>query len=227
MRVNEGTHSRVQYGQGGSDQTGCRARKTNDNVHGQRCQHLNQHAKRANAVARRRCPSIDTPLSSQILTGIQPYYRKGGLIPHLTKKGCFWKSTPPAIVSKRQALRHVSDKERLTEAPAMLLMLQLVPYRVQVSDPYWKGMSMSSWLNTLLEKHAWLSAGLVWLQGASMSAECGVFDETPSKDSEPRPTINLFEQWEEGAHMPKVANARDFAFPTSLAVPCMPLLLCA
>ena len=52
-----------------------------------------------------------------------------------------------------------------------------------------------------------------------MSADCGVFDETPSKDSDPRPTINLFEQREEGAHMPKVANARDFAFPKSLVVP--------
>ena len=27
----------------------------------------------------------------------KPYYMKGGLIPHLTKKGHFWKSTPPAI----------------------------------------------------------------------------------------------------------------------------------
>ena len=31
------------------------------------------------------------------LTGSQPYYIKGGLIPHLTKKGYFWKSTAPAI----------------------------------------------------------------------------------------------------------------------------------
>ena len=30
-------------------------------------------------------------------TGNQPYYIKGGLIPHLTKKGCFWKSMAPAI----------------------------------------------------------------------------------------------------------------------------------
>ena len=27
----------------------------------------------------------------------KPYYMKGGLIPHLTKKEHFWKSTPPAI----------------------------------------------------------------------------------------------------------------------------------
>ena len=31
------------------------------------------------------------------LTGSKPYYMKGGLIPHLTKKGCFWKSTPPVV----------------------------------------------------------------------------------------------------------------------------------
>ena len=69
--------------------------------------------------------------------------------------------------------------------------------------------SPSSWLNTLLEKHAWFSAGLVWLPGASMSADVGVYDESPPNDSDARPTISLFEQWEEGAHVPKVANARD------------------
>ena len=52
-----------------------------------------------------------------------------------------------------------------------------------------------------------------------MSANSGVFDEPPSDDSEPRPTINLFEQWEEGAHMTKVVNARDYSFPKSLVVP--------
>ena len=31
------------------------------------------------------------------LTGDKPYYMTGGLIPHLTKKGRFWKSSPPAI----------------------------------------------------------------------------------------------------------------------------------
>ena len=31
------------------------------------------------------------------LTGNQPYFIRGGLIPHLTKKGLFWKSQAPAI----------------------------------------------------------------------------------------------------------------------------------
>ena len=78
--------------------------------------------------------------------------------------------------------------------------------RTQPDDTSLSRWSPASWLNTLLEKHAWLSAGLVWVQGASMSANSGVFDEPPSGDSEPRPTINLFEQWEEGAHMTKVVT---------------------
>ena len=62
-----------------------------------------------------------------------------------------------------------------------------------------------------------------------MSADVGVYDDSPSSDSDPRPTISLFEQWEEGAHMPKVANARDYSFPKSLVVlphGCMPLEPC-
>ena len=37
-------------------------------------------------------PALVTHLAESKL-----YYMKGGLIPHLTKKGHFWKSTPPAI----------------------------------------------------------------------------------------------------------------------------------
>ena len=85
--------------------------------------------------------------------------------------------------------------------------------RPQPDDASLSRWSPSQWLNTLLEKHAWFSAGLVWVQGASMS------DDSPPGDSDPRPTINLFEYWEEGAHMPKVANARDYSFPKSLVVP--------
>ena len=31
------------------------------------------------------------------LTGYHAYYTRGGLVPHLTKKGPFWKSQAPAI----------------------------------------------------------------------------------------------------------------------------------
>ena len=79
--------------------------------------------------------------------------------------------------------------------------------------------SPSLWINTLLEKHAWLSAGLVWMHGASQSADIGVYNEVPPETSEPRPTISLFEHWEEGAHLPVALSARDYAFPSSLVIP--------
>ena len=47
--------------------------------------------------------SLVTALASE-----KPYYIEGGLIPHLTKKGYFWKSTPPAIrLSLLQHRRHI------------------------------------------------------------------------------------------------------------------------
>ena len=75
------------------------------------------------------------------------------------------------------------------------------------------------WVNTLLEKHAWLSAGLVWMQGASQSADTGVYRDVLPEAPEARPAISLFEHWEEGAHLPVALNARDYALPSSLVVP--------
>ena len=42
-------------------------------------------------------PAFMHPRLVTSLTGNQPYYIRGGLIPHLTKKGYFWKSMAPAI----------------------------------------------------------------------------------------------------------------------------------
>ena len=52
-----------------------------------------------------------------------------------------------------------------------------------------------------------------------MSADVGVFDESPPNEADARPTISLFEQWEEGAHVTRIANARDYSFPKSLVIP--------
>ena len=68
-----------------------------------------------------------------------------------------------------------------------------VEYRTQPDDMSLSKWSPASWLNLLLEKHAWLSAGLVWVPGAATSASRGVFDESRSDEPESRPTINLFE----------------------------------
>ena len=65
-------------------------------------------------------------------------------------------------------------------------------YRSQSDESSLTRWSPSSWINALLEKHAWFSAGLVWLPGASTSADVGAYDESPPNDSDARPTISLF-----------------------------------
>ena len=68
------------------------------------------------------------------------------------------------------------------------------------------------------------SAGLVWMQGASQSADVGVYNDLrhlPHDAPEPRPTISLFEHWEEGAHLPVTLDARNYSFPSSLVIPFM------
>ena len=72
--------------------------------------------------------------------------------------------------------------------------------------------SPASWLNLLLEKHAWLSAGSAWMHGASESGIKGMFEVSGPEGLESRPTINLFEKWGEGARLPKLVNARNYSF---------------
>ena len=47
------------------------------------------------------------------------------------------------------------------------------------------------------------------MHGASQSADIGVYNDVPPESLEPRPTISLFEHWEEGAHLPVALSARD------------------
>ena len=51
----------------------------------------------------------------------------------------------------------------------------------------------------LIEKHAWLSAGLIRMPHASDSGTKGSYADSKSDAPKSRPTINLFEQWEEGS----------------------------
>ena len=108
---------------------------------------------------------------------------------------------------------------RNTTRPDAKSIEREVAYRVLRNDASFSRWSPASWLNPLLEKHAWLSAALVWMNGASESGTKGVFEESGPNGLEPRPTINLFEQWEEGAHLPKPVNARNYSFPKPLVVP--------
>ena len=67
------------------------------------------------------------------------------------------------------------------------------------------------------------------MQGASESGIEGVFEDSGPEGLESRPTINLFELWEAGAHfkLPKLVNARKYFFPKPLVVPSYLVILCA
>ena len=80
--------------------------------------------------------------------------------------------------------------------------------------------SAPTWINVPLEKHAWISAGLVWMPGASDTGAKGAYEDSRLDALESRPTINLFELWENGSHMLKLVVGRSYWFPKSLVVPC-------
>ena len=79
----------------------------------------------------------------------------------------------------------------------------------------------STWVNVLLEKHAWISAGLIWVPNASDSGTKGAFEDSKSDALESRSTINLFQPWEDGSRMLRLVIGRNYCFGKSLVVPCV------
>ena len=78
----------------------------------------------------------------------------------------------------------------------------------------------AKWITVLLEKHAWLSAGLIWLpEEASETGRKAVFDE-PKGKAERMPTVSLFEPWEEGAQVARALDARNYHLPSWFALMC-------
>ena len=68
------------------------------------------------------------------------------------------------------------------------------------------------WIDLLVEKHAWLSAGHTWLPEASESGWKALFDEESSGKLESMPTINIFEHWEEGAQFAQINGSEVSLF---------------
>ena len=94
---------------------------------------------------------------------------------------------------------------------------------VDVKKPQ-DGDPLSRWcfaasVNVLFKKHAWLSAGLIWLPEASATGRKAMFSVEQGK-TESMPTINLFERWEEGVELPRSADARHYCFPSCFAIAC-------
>ena len=66
------------------------------------------------------------------------------------------------------------------------------------------------WISILVEKHVWLSAGLMWLPEASDTGRKPKAEDWSAGQSDSVPRINIFEHWEEGAQVPRSScNAAD------------------
>ena len=60
-----------------------------------------------------------------------------------------------------------------------------------------------------------------YVDARSITISRCVYNDLPQDAPEPRPTISLFEHWEEGAHLPVALDARNYSFPSSLVIPFM------
>ena len=80
-----------------------------------------------------------------------------------------------------------------------------VGYRVVREDSTASRRSVSTWINVLLEKHAWVSAGLVWMPSASDFGTKGAFEDSKSDALDFRPTINL-ELWKDGSRVVRLVS---------------------
>ena len=87
---------------------------------------------------------------------------------------------------------YVALPTRNTTRPDTKSIEREVEYRTCQDDTSLSRWGPASWLNLLLEKHAWLSAGLIWMNCASVSGPKGLFEEARPDGLESRPTINLF-----------------------------------
>ena len=96
-----------------------------------------------------------------------------------------------------------------------------IGFRMLHEDSSASRWSASTWINVLLEKHAWISAGLIWVPNASDSGSEGAFEDSKSYALESRPTINLFELWDDGSHTLRLVTGRNYCFPKPLAVSCV------
>ena len=73
------------------------------------------------------------------------------------------------------------------------------------------------WINVLVEKHAWLSTGLIWLLEAPETGRPPKVDDH-EKQVESVSVISLCEFWEQGVQLVRTLDAHRFHFPCALGV---------
>ena len=74
------------------------------------------------------------------------------------------------------------------------------------------------WINVLVEKHAWLSTGLICIPEAPETGRPVKMDNHSQLPLASMSVISLFEFWGEGVQLVRSLDAHRFHFPQSLAV---------
>ena len=74
-----------------------------------------------------------------------------------------------------------------------------VSYKLHRNDKTTSRWCAAAWINIIIEKHAWLSAGLIWMPSASDSGNKGEYSDPRPEEPASQPTINFFELWEDGS----------------------------
>ena len=78
------------------------------------------------------------------------------------------------------------------------------------------------WINVLVEKYAWLSAGLIWFPEVPETGHPPKLEDHSREASqlplESMSVISLFEFWEEGVQLVRALDAHHFNLPRSISV---------
>ena len=64
-----------------------------------------------------------------------------------------------------------------------------ISYKLSQNDVIASRWCSITWINILVEKHAWLSAGLVWMPDASDTGRRAEHNDPQSDEPQPLPTI--------------------------------------
>ena len=93
-------------------------------------------------------------------------------------------------------------------------------YKLSWNDKTASRWCSATWINILVEKLAWLSAGLTWMPSASDTGKKAEYSNPQSEEPQPLPTVNLFELWEDGSQQAKAVSGHEFHYPMCFALSC-------
>ena len=132
------------------------------------------------------------------------------------------------ILDPKKKIMYMEDYVVLPTRPVIRAENRLagkdINYKLSWDDRIASRWCSATWINVLVEKHAWLSAGLIWMPDTSDTCKKVEHNDPQSAEPQPLPTINNFELCEDGSQQAKAVSSRDFHYPMCFALLSMELL---